>query len=262
MGRRDMIKRDRIPFVQIENTIIEKKLTAFEIAVYVALCIRSNMKDEAWPSYPTIAKDAGISRMTAVRTVEKLLEKGLIEKIKRGEQSNLYTVKLIGGSTSQILPSVSEILPSTCGILGVVPERDSNNNHLNKNNEQKNSALRRHATLFYEAYEVKMAVKPKWGAQECKLLKSDIARLSGQNGLLEKCIKRFFSDSIPEVYEFVNKKRAGYTYGVFHGCLDMILVTLRKVEVNTVDADLATKAILRELRKNREKKSELRRKEE
>ena len=131
-----MIKRDRIPFVQIENTVIEKKLSAYEIAVYLALCIRSNIEDETWPSYPTIAKNAGMSRMTAVRTVEKLLQKGLIEKVKRGEQSNLYIVKLIGGSTTQILPDTAEVLPSTCEILEVVPERDSNNNQLNKNNEQ------------------------------------------------------------------------------------------------------------------------------
>lgn len=93
-----------------------------------------------------------------------------------------------------------------------------------------NPVLKKYTDLFYRNYEKKMAVKPKWGGQECKLLKQDMARLAEQDGLLGKCMYHFFKDDLPEVWAFVNKKKAGYSYAVFHGCLDIILMSLRKVQ--------------------------------
>ena len=42
----------------------------------------------------------------------------------------------------------------------------------------------------------------------------------------------FFSDTVPEVTSFTRKKeKAGYAYGVFHGCLDKLLLSRKTVQV-------------------------------
>lgn len=132
MGRRDMIKRDRLPYVQIENIILEKNFTPLEIAVYLALCIRSNTDDEAWPSYATIAKDTGMTRRHAINVVNSLIKKGAVQKVYRNKTSNLYVVKLLGGEPAS--------LGSEPGSPGVVSHVHPNNNHINNNNEQYSSA--------------------------------------------------------------------------------------------------------------------------
>ena len=43
------------------------------------MCIRDR-KEVCWPSYQTIARACGISRNTAIRTIEALQQKRLIEK--------------------------------------------------------------------------------------------------------------------------------------------------------------------------------------
>lgn len=70
------------------------------ILVYLYLDDRANSKRECWPSLNTIARDLRISRMTASRGINDLIENKLIVKEKRrrvngGNTSNLYTIKEI-----------------------------------------------------------------------------------------------------------------------------------------------------------------------
>ncbi len=74
----------------------------------------------SFPSYNTLADITGFSRSTIIRAVKELVEQGFIGKASRyrkNEQtSNLYQVYVIDTEpcqrgVSEILPSVSEILP-------------------------------------------------------------------------------------------------------------------------------------------------------
>ena len=86
-------------FIMVNYDIIMSgQLTAYEIAVYVALCAFANNHDHScYPSYTTLAEKAGCSRSTAIRIVASLLKKGVIEKKPQineaGEQqSNIYII--------------------------------------------------------------------------------------------------------------------------------------------------------------------------
>ena len=164
-----MIRREDLPFVMIENIILEKQLTPNEIAIYVALCIRSNAQDEAWPSYAKLAKDTGSSRSTAIRTVASLIAKGLVKREKRTETSNLYTVMLIGGVTGTP-GSIRKEPPSMGEIPGVVSERYPNNNHMNKNNEQYTRAF----LDFWKEYPRRIEKKPAFKAWKGALKKKHL----------------------------------------------------------------------------------------
>lgn len=80
--------------------------------------------------------------------------------------------------------------------------------------------------IWNDLYQEKMTLKWKWYAKDIKLLSQDITKCSVQEGLLEGCMKRFFKDFIPAVTKFT--EQAGYSYGVFHGSLEMILNFLRR----------------------------------
>ena len=67
------------------------------IIVYVCLCRHANHDYETWISYETICHECGISQPTAIRTIKKLIDLGLItctlrEKDDRSDNSNLYTI--------------------------------------------------------------------------------------------------------------------------------------------------------------------------
>lgn len=65
-----------------------------ELATMIVLAKYANGRTGAcWPSYATIAKDGGMNRRTAIRSVAKLADEGIIKVSKRGErQSPLYNL--------------------------------------------------------------------------------------------------------------------------------------------------------------------------
>lgn len=108
-----------VPYFQIPNEIFEIGLSTQEIAVYVYLARCSNQGSKAFPSYNTIASKTGMSKSSALRTVEKLISKKLIRKIKRKKPdgvenySNIYIVEHdLRGSVTQTPPSTTQTPPS------------------------------------------------------------------------------------------------------------------------------------------------------
>ena len=86
---------------------------------------------------------------------------------------------------------------------------------------------------FFKKYQEKMDIKPTWGGKEGKLLQQDLKRLDNpkqsNSEIIKMAIDLFFEDKVLSVVKFVKEKEsAGYTYGVFHGVLDSILLAMRK----------------------------------
>ena len=80
--------------------IFDEKLTGADLRVYIILCEHMSLETATcFPSYKTIAKKAGYSRITAINSVNKLVKKGLIAKdavfSDEGDRaSNKYTLLL------------------------------------------------------------------------------------------------------------------------------------------------------------------------
>lgn len=109
-------------YFQCPNDIFDLDLTTNEKIIYMYLCRCSN-NSEAFPSYSTIGKKTSTSRITAIRTIEKLIEKKILFKECRKEEkknkSNIYQVNLNltnflqSSGISEIPPSITEIPPSS-----------------------------------------------------------------------------------------------------------------------------------------------------
>ncbi len=97
------IKEGRKPhFFWAHNAIFDEwgtKLKGNGIAVYLCLVRHANNEGTCYPSLNTIAKKCGICRNTVIRTIDKLVELGLIVRERREgpnnqkeRTSNLYTI--------------------------------------------------------------------------------------------------------------------------------------------------------------------------
>lgn len=75
----------------IVHRSLRGRLTPTELAVYVALTWRADGKGFCWPSYATIAEDAGVSRRTAVNAIQLLVSKGLVETYQRRDSHGNVT---------------------------------------------------------------------------------------------------------------------------------------------------------------------------
>lgn len=85
-------------------------LTGTELKVYMYLCKRAGKSNICFPSYKVIAADVGISRMTAIRVIQSLIEKNVIKKTKRlhaayrgGKATgcNIYTILISLNDTAK-----------------------------------------------------------------------------------------------------------------------------------------------------------------
>lgn len=108
-------------------------------SVYLAVCDRADEDGVCWPSFKTLAKDAGVSKPTAITHIEKLVELGFLlcekrhKKGKKESDSNVYTVLLKEGEGGKggLPPVVKEFNHPSKGVLpGVVKEVDRNYNHI------------------------------------------------------------------------------------------------------------------------------------
>lgn len=149
-----------VPFAMIDSKIlISKYLTIYEKAIYGVLCAHASNNDKScYPSYNTIAKEAGCSRPKAIETVASLENIGLIrkqeQKNSKGENtSNLYFIsiytdeaernlkirsgELPNSGKQELLPGKQKIPPSKCDLprgKQDLPELYSlNNTHYNYN---------------------------------------------------------------------------------------------------------------------------------
>ena len=105
-----------IPYFQAPNTIFELALSTNEKIALLYLCRCANNASSAFPSYSTIGKKCSISRSTAIRTVNSLLEKGYLVKHTRPKkngdnESNIYEI-MFPSVTQTPPPSVRGTPPS------------------------------------------------------------------------------------------------------------------------------------------------------
>lgn len=86
------------------------KLTGTEWSVYTYLCKRAGKSNICFPSYKVISADLRISRMTAIRVIQSLIEKNVIKKTKRlhaayrgGKATgcNIYTILIFLNDTAK-----------------------------------------------------------------------------------------------------------------------------------------------------------------
>lgn len=76
-------------YYRMPHRIFQFRLTPVQFTVYSYLVSCTGQKGICWPSYQTIAKACCISRNTAIRTIEALQKKRLIEK-SRTTSRNIY----------------------------------------------------------------------------------------------------------------------------------------------------------------------------
>lgn len=73
-------------------------LSAYEIALYVALSWRADQNGVSWAGQATLAKDAGMSRSTVQRALNGLEAKGLVKSQPwanaKGRSSNVYALRV------------------------------------------------------------------------------------------------------------------------------------------------------------------------
>ncbi len=99
-------KAAHAPFTRIPDAVLlDEHLTPIQFRIYVVIARRANRESaSAFPSYETIAKDANISRRSAINGVKALVKAGYLAKRPQESgqgdaTSNLYT---ISGEGSEI----------------------------------------------------------------------------------------------------------------------------------------------------------------
>ena len=68
-------------FYQMPNNIFSFNLNKYELSVYSYLVCCAGKKKECWPSLTTISRVLGISRGSAVKAIDKLIQLRLIDRI-------------------------------------------------------------------------------------------------------------------------------------------------------------------------------------
>lgn len=136
----------------LENALVEREdINYQEKLIYMVIAKHVNEQtQQAFPSYNTIAKKAGISRSTTIRAVNELIKKGLLRKEIRKKKnqlendSNLYTLLSaktsnasyesvhpnIGGSVTDTPPSITH---TPRGVTGTPEQYLYNNTNISIN---------------------------------------------------------------------------------------------------------------------------------
>ena len=96
-------------FIQIENNFINNpNYNIYEKLVYMSLCTYAFQKNNCYPSHSTLAENLGVSKITIIRNLKSLEDKGAIIIIKRKMQSNrkisnLYVLSEIDSNTGEFI---------------------------------------------------------------------------------------------------------------------------------------------------------------
>ena len=90
------------PFTRVPDAVmLDEHLTPIQFRIYVVIARRADRESaSAFPSYETIAKDANISRRSAINGVKALVKAGYLAKRPQESgqgdaTSNLYTICLL-----------------------------------------------------------------------------------------------------------------------------------------------------------------------
>ena len=131
--------------------------------VLVSLCNYANSEDEAWPSYPTIAKFCSISESTAYRHIHELEKRGYIKKTKRIHKngrctSNVYSINLTPNENATLSPCQGDPVTVTPSTLS--PCYPSKENHHKEPSKESILAIKddqeKFFNVFWESYPRKV----------------------------------------------------------------------------------------------------------
>ena len=122
-------------YFQAPNGVFELPLTNNEKLVMLYLLRCANNSECAFPSYATIGKKCSFTRMTAIRMVDSLLEKGYLIKTVRPKKnmnhtSNIY--EIVFPSNIMLPPPSNTMLPPSNIMLPYKEPliKDHNNNDM------------------------------------------------------------------------------------------------------------------------------------
>ena len=96
-------------FIQIENNFINNpNYNIYEKLIYMSLCTYAFQKNNCYPSHSTLAENLGVAKITIIRNLKSLEDKGAIIIIKRKMQSNrkisnLYVLSEIDSNTGEFI---------------------------------------------------------------------------------------------------------------------------------------------------------------
>jgi DNA-binding Lrp family transcriptional regulator len=167
-------------YFQTPNAIFEADLTIYQKMVYIYICRRGNQGGQAYPGYGRIAKDCGMSKPQAKRSVKALESKGYITVERRRineriNESNIYDIKNMLGGISQISGVVSDRYQ---GSISQIPKEEPvNKNNTKKNDDSTDSSNGEPSTkemvnLYYDLYNEFVGVEPlRSYGKDCSIIK-------------------------------------------------------------------------------------------
>ena len=97
---RDIRKRG---WFWVENELIDRTDLSFEVkSMYMILARFADNEGKCFPSIEKLAEIIGKDKRTVIRYIKKLEEKGLIEKRRRFNQTNIYYLKNVAFNSDKI----------------------------------------------------------------------------------------------------------------------------------------------------------------
>lgn len=180
---------ENTPFIALP-TALKGKVTPYQLTV---IWVLQSYYPNIWPSYATIAKDAKMSRSSVIRTVNELVELGLLQKQYRidefNQKTNCYRVSI--WQQCKALPvsdpafngryltgtggSVTQTLGGCQRDTGVVSEVHPKKNNITKTNNYK--TISSFFEPFWEVYR-KIPTSMRVVSQSKKLAKAEFSKLS------------------------------------------------------------------------------------
>ena len=180
---------ENTPFIALP-TALKGKVTPYQLTV---IWVLQSYYPNIWPSYATIAKDAKMSRSSVIRTVNELVELGLLQKQYRidefNQKTNCYRVSIWQQCKALPVPdpaingryltgtggSVTQTLGGCQSDTGVVSELHPKKNNITKTNNYK--TISSFFEPFWEAYR-KIPTSMRVVSQSKKLAKAEFSKLS------------------------------------------------------------------------------------
>lgn len=122
----------------VENELIDRTDLSFEVkSMYMILARFADAEGKCFPSVEKLAEIIGKDKRTVIRYMKKLEEKGLIEKKRRFNQTNIYYLKNVALNSDKIDndKNDSDIVVTSLDDTVVISDSDKNVN-LKKHNEK------------------------------------------------------------------------------------------------------------------------------
>ena len=120
---RDIRKRG---WFWVENELIDRTDLSFEVkSMYMILARFADNEGKCFPSIEKLAEIIGKDKRTVIRYIKKLEEKGLIEKRRRFNQTNIYCLKNVAFNSDK---NDSDKAVTSLDDTGVTSDSDKNVN--------------------------------------------------------------------------------------------------------------------------------------